>query len=315
MHMNMKRLAVVFLFTLTLGACTETQYAAHLAKGAMGTDVPAQQNNYKIGKPYKIAGQTYQPQESFNHVETGIASWYGPGFDGKRTANGERFDKNELTAAHRTLQMPSLVRVTNLGNGRAVVLRVNDRGPFSKSRVIDVSERGAELLGFKNNGTAKVKIEVLEAESRQLAEMAKRGQSTKGYEVAVNNAPPSLPREAIQTVSFDPASSSASAEVGIQGHVAPDGRFLPDAVVSQAPVNPARNNIFIQAGAFSDQQRAAELSRRLASLGPSQVYPAQVNGQTFYRVRIGPYSEVAQADSALNQAVNYGAGDARLIVD
>lgn len=141
---------------------------------------------FKVGKPYTIKGQTYYPEENYSHTETGMASWYGPGFHGKKTANGERFDQNEFTAAHRTLQMPSLVRVTNLENGRSIVVRVTDRGPFAKNRVIDLSKGAAEALDFIRSGTAKVMIQVLGPESQALSEAARRKIDTKGAEIAIN---------------------------------------------------------------------------------------------------------------------------------
>lgn len=162
---------------------------------------------FKVGKPYTVAGETYVPQERYAHEETGIASWYGPGFDGKKTANGETFDQNELTAAHPTLQMPSLIRVTNLENGKSVVVRVNDRGPFHGNRAIDLSKRAAELLEFRNRGTAKVKIQLLGDESMAIAQAARRGIDTKGAEVAINKTGQLEPRFA----AFQPA-----------GHLAPE---------------------------------------------------------------------------------------------
>lgn len=136
-----------------------------------GSGAPGQ---YKVGEPYEIDGVQYVPREDFRYSETGIASWYGPGFDGKRTANGETFDAGELTAAHRTLPMPSLARVTNLDNGKSVVVRINDRGPFANNRIIDVSQRAAELLGFAGVGTAKVRVDIMERESRAIADAAKK---------------------------------------------------------------------------------------------------------------------------------------------
>ncbi len=113
---------------------------------------------YKVGKPYQIVGKWYYPADDRNYRESGIASWYGPNFHGKLTANGERFNENDLTAAHRTLPMPSYVEVTNLENGRQLVVRVNDRGPFAHDRIIDLSRRSAQLLGIERAGTARVKV-------------------------------------------------------------------------------------------------------------------------------------------------------------
>ena len=116
---------------------------------------------YKIGTPYKIEGKWYYPREDTGYVNTGIASWYGAKFDGKRTANGEIFDMDLLTAAHPTLPMPVRARVTNLENKRSIIVRINDRGPFLRNREIDLSRRAAEMLDFKDKGTARVRVEYL----------------------------------------------------------------------------------------------------------------------------------------------------------
>ncbi len=142
--------------------------------------------SFKVGNPYKVGGVRYVPEETYNFTQTGIASWYGPNFHGKYTANGEIYNQNALTAAHKTLQIPAIVRVTNLENGRSIIVRVNDRGPFSRGRIIDMSRKGAELLQFHNQGTAKVKVQVLPHESRIAAQAAKRGQNISGVEIALN---------------------------------------------------------------------------------------------------------------------------------
>jgi len=129
---------------------------------------------YKVGQPYQINGTWYYPAEDFEYDETGIASWYGEAFHAKTTANGEIFDLNGLTAAHKTLPMPSIVQVTNLENGRSLKLRVNDRGPFVRGRIIDVSRRAAQLLGFEEQGTAKVRVQILVPESIQVAAIARQ---------------------------------------------------------------------------------------------------------------------------------------------
>ena len=182
-------LAAIGLSVLLTG-CAETNLASHYAKQVTWPGEQTANSTYKVGKPYQVGGDWYYPSEDFSKNETGVASWYGPTFHGKRTANGEIYDQNELTAAHRTLQMPSLVRVTNLENGRSIVVRVNDRGPFKKGRVIDVSKRAAELLGFIGQGTARVRLEVLEKESRKIATAAQRGMDTSRITLAELNALP-----------------------------------------------------------------------------------------------------------------------------
>ena len=124
--------------------------------------VPQSAGVYKVGRPYQIDNVWYYPREQPDYDETGIASWYGPTFYGKRTANGEIYDGNKLTAAHKTLPMPVNVRVTNLDNGRSVDVRINDRGPTVKGRLIDLSSKAASALGIKDDDVADVGLEILD---------------------------------------------------------------------------------------------------------------------------------------------------------
>lgn len=129
--------------------------------------------SYKIGNPYQVFGVSYTPQNYQDFEEIGTASWYGDDFHGKKTANGEVYDMSSMTAAHPTLPLPSLVRVTNLRNGKSAIVRVNDRGPFAKDRVIDVSEKAANFLGFKNTGTTEVKVQLLREDTDELLQKLK----------------------------------------------------------------------------------------------------------------------------------------------
>lgn len=131
------------------------------------------QGHFKIGNPYTVSGVAYFPQNYESFEETGIASWYGDDFHGKLTANGEVYNMSEMTAAHPTLPLPSMVRITNLRNGKSVIVKVNDRGPFAKSRIIDVSEKAAIALEFKDRGTTEVKIQLLRNDTDQLLERLK----------------------------------------------------------------------------------------------------------------------------------------------
>ena len=124
-----------------------------------GRPVPKGGGVYRVGKPYTVAGRAYVPEENINYSEIGFASWYGDDFHGRYTANGEIFDMTAISAAHPTLPLPSYVRVTNLANNRSIVARVNDRGPYARDRLIDVSVKTAELLGFYGHGVARVKVE------------------------------------------------------------------------------------------------------------------------------------------------------------
>jgi rare lipoprotein A len=126
---------------------------------ALGDPVPKGGGTYRVGKPYTVAGRIYVPEEDVNYREDGLASWYGDDFHGRLTANGEVFDMGALTAAHPTLPMPCYARVTNLNNGKSLIVRVNDRGPYHGNRLIDVSNKAAELLEFKGSGVAHVRVE------------------------------------------------------------------------------------------------------------------------------------------------------------
>ncbi|HTY66704.1 MAG TPA: septal ring lytic transglycosylase RlpA family protein [Alphaproteobacteria bacterium] len=186
---NFRRGALLLTTALAgaaLAGCAETTFAVNAAKEATASS-NRQQGIYKVGEPYQINGVWYHPAEDYNYDETGIASYYGGeqtgvNFHGRLTANGEVYDMNSLTAAHRTLPMPCLVRVTNLENGRAIVVRVNDRGPYARGRIIDMSRRAAQLLGFEGVGTARVRVQILAQESRQLKEAMLRGAAPPGTE-------------------------------------------------------------------------------------------------------------------------------------
>lgn len=329
------------LLALSLSACSEARYVAHVAKQIPISSDQQSTGIYKVGNPYTIQGRRYYPKESYNYSETGVASWYGPKFHGKQTANGEIFDKYELTAAHKTLQLPSIIRVTNLANGRAVILRVNDRGPFSRDRVLDVSERAATLLGFKNNGTTRVRIDVMPQESKQVASLAKAGTDTRGYEVALNSKkqidpennmvlPPRRPVQTIQVASVNQAPQAeyragSLAPVQVQPLTPP---LPPQKTISQtvshmepitspSPISDVAysNKIYVQAGAFSEEQNALSLSNSLSRIGPSKVYMTRVNDRPFFRVRLGPYADEAEAQKIATTLLQSGNTNTKLVMD
>lgn len=335
-----------------VAGCTSAQLASHTVKSVEPQQkpkpsAPPQAGTFKIGKPYEVEGTWYYPQEDYNYSETGIASWYGPDFHGKQTANGEVFDMNELTAAHKTLQLPSLVRVTNLDNGRTLVVRVNDRGPFVRGRIIDLSRRSAQLLGFEQSGTAKVRVEVLGEESRRIAAVAKRmpgaddeparaspagtvtveslpgpgGGPVATAQVTPSQAAPSVapPTPAAQPVPSTPAptvasasSASPAAPTAVNG-TAVESLPAPTGQIGVVAVKPS--GIFVQAGAFSNQSNAQRLSTSLAGIGPTKVVQVKLGSQVFYRVRVGPAANVEDADRMLERVAAAGYPEARIVVD
>lgn len=275
-------------------------------------------SGYKIGAPYQIDGVWYYPAEDFSYDETGIASWYGEDFHGKYTANGEVFNLNALTAAHRTLPMPSIVQVTNLENGRSIRLRVNDRGPFVRNRIIDVSRRAAQLLGFEAQGTAKVRVKILVPESIQVASLARRNggdgkapvatlAAAPRERVAVESLPPT-PGVQVASTTLPPTPPTVTAPAAPP----PAPPRLSETVV-QMPVKATQ--IYIQAGAFARADNALRVKNRLDPLGPVKVLGARVNGIDLYRVRLGPLPNVDAADKMLDRVVAAGLAEARIVVD
>lgn len=286
---------------MVMGSCAQTQLAAHVVKNAVGVKSKSV-GSFKVGNPYKIKGRWYRPFESYDLVETGIASWYGSDFHNKKTANGEIYDRFDLTAAHRTLQMPSLVRVTNLENGRSIVLRINDRGPFARGRILDVSERGAELLGFKRKGTAKIRLEVLGPESRALAEVAKQGRSTAGTEIAYNRNG-RLPDE--YNVRHPKVIQATQKQVE---------QYIPEKELAKI-TQVSNPQIYVQTASFSDKQTARQAAQKLSYLHRTRVKPVLIKGRQFYRVQMGPMKDVHNADVFLERAIDQGYHDALIILD
>ncbi|HEX4160721.1 MAG TPA: septal ring lytic transglycosylase RlpA family protein [Rhizomicrobium sp.] len=271
---------------------------------------------YKVGQPYQEAGVWYYPQEQPDYDATGVASWYGSDFHGKLTANGEVFDARGLTAAHPTLPMPVNVRVTNLENGRSLILRVNDRGPFARGRIIDVSARAAQLLGFYEKGTARVRVTYLARADLP----AGRAESTTAI------AAITVPTKAVQVASLDPVSvapqgaapRASGADVTSAATTTAD--LAPVMRPSEAPDSSVGHDrdathYYVQAGAFSQRENAERLKDRLSDAGDLTISSIDRNGALLYRVRIGPFDSVDAADAALARLSGVGGRDAKIVVD
>jgi rare lipoprotein A len=313
------------LMIVCLGACGSTSGS----KGGAGT---AQRGAYKVGAPYKIDGIWYTPKEEFNHVETGVASWYGPGFHGKSTANGERYDQADRTAAHRTLQMPSIVRVTNLSNGQSTVVRINDRGPFASSRVIDLSRTAAQELDIIRNGTAKVRIEQLQAESLAVREVAINGggpaeQHDAVAQLASGRRAPQPPQQVMATAQPAAAPSSTQVQAGwpanprspiVTQEQAPaaSGKSGPtiSSLASTLPTTPS-GGFYVQTGSFSTAENAERQRGLVRSYGSSEISQASASGRDVYRVRLGPYTTSDAAGIVADRLKRSGYGDARVVGD
>jgi len=286
--------ACILASLLFLGACAETELAIHAAKRLGPKPTP----KYKIGAPYAIDGVYYYPSENYRYRESGIASWYGAKFHGRATANGEIYNMNDLTAAHRTLPLPSIVRVVNLDNGRAINLRVNDRGPFARGRIIDVSRRAAQLLGFQRKGTTRVQVRILPEESRRVAALASRGQIAETRNDQVNGQRRRLKR----------------------GNAPSQGVVIRPAIHRRdAPRNgvalPVQDALFIQAGAFTQYANAQRARLDLGRFMRATVLRTEIGPEHFYRVRLGPIRGADEADRLLARVFASGYPKARIVAD
>jgi rare lipoprotein A len=305
-----------------LAGCSETQLLIHTAKKVSNDDAAAK-GKYKVGNPYQIQGVWYYPGEDYDYDETGIASWYGPNFHGKDTANGESYDQNEITAAHRTLPMPSFVRVTNLENGRSIVVKINDRGPFAHGRILDASRRTAQLLGFEQKGTARVRVQILADESRQIAGKLKNDMMLASAQTPITAAPAPKAMVTSEALLPPPGGSAAPSSMVVAAKPAappppaPERRFeMPNPAVGQVSVGAAKaTNIYIQAGAFAQYDNALKVRANLTGVGNVNLSSTLVNGRDIFRVRLGPIADVDQADKLLERVIKAGYGDARIIVD
>ncbi|RLB63907.1 MAG: septal ring lytic transglycosylase RlpA family lipoprotein [Deltaproteobacteria bacterium] len=235
----------MFILVLSLSACGTPTYKTRVL------DTPSQPDLKPTQRPYEVNGERYQPIPSADgFVQKGLASWYGKKFHGRKTSNGETYDMYAMTAAHKTLPMNVYLKVTNLDNGRSTVVRVNDRGPFVRSRIIDLSYTAANELGVVGPGTAPVRIEAL------------------GY------------RDDAQSGTTPHYTQLASYDVG---------------------------PFMVQVGAFTVKENAYRLAEKLKSqYGSSAVVEGWVNGQKFYRVRVGLYPSMALATDGLLQIETNG---------
>jgi rare lipoprotein A len=261
--------------------------------------LPKGGGRYVVGEPYEVAGLWFYPQEEPDYDKTGTASWYGPQFHRRMTSNGEWFDMEYLSAAHPTLPLPSYAKVTNLENGREIVVRVNDRGPFVDSRIIDLSKKTADALGFRKRGTAAVRVQYigpapLDDRGSHLAAMNEellRGTPLNRMIAAANGARPG------------PGLAVAS--------VAPLGQTMVGEPLRPTP--PPEPGYFIQVGAFANPDNAERARFNLANLGQVEVTPVSASAGTLYQVTLWPPS-AGVAGQTLSLVRAAGHPDARLVI-
>lgn len=344
------RYAVLLLAGASLAACAtpRPEYAV-----SQPTKRPKAAPGYKIGAPYQVGGIWYVPKEDPNYDQKGVASWYGDAFNMKPTANGEIFDKDLPSAAHTTLPLPSLVEVTNLDNGKKLVVRVNDRGPFVDNRIIDLSHEAARQLGYDRAGLAHVRVRYIGPaplmageETRRYAELALPKTSTRA--AAAPPPPPktsqdvraltSAPLASVPLTIAPPVKVAQAALAPLPKAAAPAlaptaterapliGQDLPDlkgaepakpagprVEIARAATRPPLSGFRVQAGAFSTSENAEKAAARLADAGQARVEPLTRGGVTYYRVYVDGAADQDAAEALREKVADAGFPDARVL--
>jgi rare lipoprotein A len=245
--------------------------------------------HYKVGQPYRINGRWYRPAYDPSYSKVGTASWYGAAFHGMPTANGEVFDKEQISAAHPTLPLPSIVRVTNLENGRSLDIRVNDRGPFIGDRLIDLSEAAARELGYEDKGLARVKVDFL-----ALAEDARGTPPT-----------PTVARSARKPAPTPKSTVRPELEVQVAALDLPPVRRAAPACATGPQL--------VQIGAFGETDQVSAAMATVDGLERVQIEPAFVGQRAVARVRLGPVADPRAAMLLLERVVAMGYTDAFMV--
>ncbi|MBA3814017.1 MAG: septal ring lytic transglycosylase RlpA family protein [Alphaproteobacteria bacterium] len=304
-------------------------------------------------RPYQIKGVWYYPQPHYEYVEEGTASLYGGGdvFHGRPTATGERYDMNGITAAHKTVPLPCMAKVTNLENGRELIVKVNDRGPFIPGRIIDVSRRSAQLLGFERQGLTKVRVETLVPESLALNGLHP---STVMVAQAPVSSPP-ISRAVLPVAAAAPfvtpkvsdpetlfealegndgyENSPPPAPIIVTRAPVPGPReaaqtpFVESVVMAEAPApitNPSplpvklearpATGIFVYVGEYETYAKAQSVSRSLDGFADSPLGIIKNRGPQPYAARLGPLASMSEANQLLDQLVNAGHLISRIVI-
>lgn len=318
------RIALVLMAGASVSACVTPRYPSHT--DGLGKAPPVGQGEYKVGKPYQVGGVWYVPREQPDYDRRGVASWYGDQFHMKATANGEVFDMNTLSAAHTTLPLPSMVEVTNLDNGRKLVVRVNDRGPFVDNRIIDLSREAARQLGYDRAGLANVRVRYLgpaplTGPSAGMRYADARPLSTRPEPAAVASFAAASPaRDPVMEMAAggpprDMATRPTAADVSVQSLPPITGSAISNTPIAGPSVlaSTATSSLRIQAGAFSSEINAQRAVSQLSSAGPASIEPLQRNGVTLYRVVLPAPADEAAAYALRDRVADIGFAEARVV--
>jgi rare lipoprotein A len=327
------RIALILMAGASVTACVTPRYPSR-ADG-LGNTPPAGQGEYKVGKPYQVGGVWYVPREQPNYDQRGVASWYGDQFHMKATANGETFDMNAVSAAHTTLPLPSMVEVTNLDNGKKLVVRVNDRGPFVGNRIIDLSHEAARQLGYDRAGLANVRVRYVGpapllgpgdglryAQAKPLPTRLPPALAPLAADAATGPTDDMTPMPGGATQSRELAAATPApraAEVGVSalppitGSAISDTPIAGQGVVARASTAAPVAGLRIQAGAFSSQANAQRAVAQLSPAGLATIEPLERDGLTLYRVVLPAPGDEAAAYALRDRVAEIGFAEARVV--
>lgn len=275
-----------------------SRHASASANGPVLSDTPV-----RIGKPYSVKGVTYSPADTLDYDEVGYASWYGEELEGQKTASGEAFAPSAISAAHRTLPLPSYVEITSLDSGRTVLVRINDRGPFAQDRLIDLSRGAAEQLGISGHGHAAVRVRRVNPPEQDRAMLRSGGHAAQRMD-----APDILLNALRNKLGYTSAQDQKTDTPQLDYGDVPQGDDGVSASDETALLGNA-NSYLVQVAAFSSHFRAKGAAKRAGAF-----LDASPSGK-IWRVRLGPYEDLASAREAIDHAAASGFKGARIMVN
>ena len=299
---NSRNIFFIIFLILIQGCTSSVEVAANLGKKYL---IPKEEKKriqkpiYKIGKKYNVGGKYYYPKKDLYYNKTGIASWYGPKFHGKLTANGEIYNQYALTAAHKTLPLPSAVKVTNLKNNKSIILRINDRGPFVNDRIIDLSSKAADILDLKREGTGLVRVQILREKSLYLEKLAKQGSFPEINDLKETELP----------------------NITIPKKVAVKIKNTQNQKIVTKKINYNFKNlnkeykIYIKLASFSSKKNAEIMKKKVSYIDKVKIYKIFKLNKTLYQVKAGPFLSVEKVDQLHSLLLQKGMQGAKIIIE
>ena len=299
---NSRNIFFIIFLILIQGCTSSIEVAANLGKKYL---IPKEEKKriqkpiYKIGKKYNVGGKYYYPKKDLYYNKTGIASWYGPKFHGKLTANGEIYNQYALTAAHKTLPLPSAVKVTNLKNNKSIVLRINDRGPFVNDRIIDLSSKAADILDLKREGTGLVRVQILREKSLYLEKLAKQGSFPEINDLKETELPNiTIPRK-----------------VAVKIKDTKNQKIVTKKINYNFKNLNKEYKIYIKLASFSSKKNAEIMKKKVSYIDKVKIYKIYKLNKTLYQVKAGPFLSVEKVDQLHSLLLQKGMQGAKIIIE